>query len=202
MIEDADAADAEIGGQVRNDLGRFLEVGGAHIDDIRRFAADAQELRAREGCDIGHAGLRGNGLCRSGGGCADCAHQPEHAVLLNKAPGVGEGRLGFVGVVERAQGNASAMHSAGPVGFLECGQQPKAHALPQGAGRAAQCRGLAKQILRRRIGNWYLRAGFRCRNGAGKRKQHRANQQRDARTCIKQNPQPGCALGYGVPTDD
>src|SRR3546814_13155016 len=80
----------------------LLVVARAHVDDVAELRR-AQEARAGEGTDEGHARLGGDRLGRARGRRADPADQGEDLILRDQGLGVRDRALRLVAVVVALQ---------------------------------------------------------------------------------------------------
>jgi hypothetical protein len=144
LVEDRDARDAKIVGEVFDPGFGLLEIRTADIDDVT-VEWIAQKFRAGKRADERHLGRGGDRLAGFRGRRADRADKREDLVVRDRALGGFDGFFRLVAVVDRLELELAATHTAGAVGFLECRQHSFAHALAERLRRPAQGRDLPEQ---------------------------------------------------------
>ena len=181
MVHHRDALDAEVAEEVRHHRLGLVVVGGAQIDHVVALpGCFAQKGGTGERRDIGHASRcrhRRRGARR---GRAHRADQREHALVVNELPGVGDGLLRLVAIIERAQFQTPPGDAAARVRLVKRRLNAKAHVGSKLLRRAGESRRLAEQDAF--VGN----AGDRGRGlgnskGAG---QHRHGKSRAERVAV------------------
>ena len=131
--------------KANDDLFGFLVERGPHVDDVGAQLRDAQELGAGKGRDVGNAALGGEGLGCCGRRGAHGPDQRKDVAPVDELAGVGDRRLGLIGVVEGFEDEAIIVHTAGSVNLPESRKQTQAHALAKQARRSRQGGGLAER---------------------------------------------------------
>ena len=170
LVEGGDLRDAEVLGQPLDHHLRFLEVGGAEVDDVVQHGV-AQELGAGEGADEGHLGLRRHRLRRRRGRRADRADQREDAVLLDQLAGRRGRAAGLVAVVLGHE-----FQACGPSRRPPCSLPRR----PRGCPGACPCRAPKRGRRARRPGR--RRCGRRRRAGSAAAARFRGGSARRAGT--------------------
>ena len=132
---------AQVRGQPFHHFLGFLVVGSPHIDDIGQLGRVPQEGRPGKRANVRHPGLFGHRRGRARSRRPHRANQRKNAILFNQARGVGNRRLGFIGVVPEHQLQPAPVHPAVAVRLGKGRHNPPVHTLPQlrgGAGKSGR----------------------------------------------------------------
>ena len=144
LIEDRDAADAQILGQMIDHGRGLFEIGGAQIDHFGLIGL-AQELCPGEGADEGHPGLARDRLDRDRCWRADRSDQGKDMLLADQLARRRNRPRRFVAIIDRAEIELAAFDAAGLVRLGKGGLDAFLHAAAESARGTGQRCGLAEQ---------------------------------------------------------
>ncbi|MEY9133268.1 hypothetical protein ACVIWV_000847 [Bradyrhizobium diazoefficiens] len=179
LIEDADAGEPAVLGEVLDPCLGLRAVARADVDDVWKLEV-AQELGAGERTDERDFPGAGDRYRRHRGRRADRADQREHLVVLEQLQRLRHGTIGVIAVVAADELELAAMDAALAVDLGERRDDALPHALPERRGGAFECGHLAEQD--RIVADADLIA-FRRQHGRGQQCDGQGEVCRGARSC-------------------